>query len=157
ATRGYAGGMGGDDPYLWLEDVTGEEALDWARAHNGPTIAQFASSVEFAELQRRILDMLDTDARIPYLARRGPWLYNFWRDEANPKGLWRRTTPAQYRLADPDWEILLDIDALAAAEDENWVWHGATVLRPSQQRALVNLSKGGADAVVVREFDLETG
>ncbi len=51
---------------------------------------------------------------------------------------------------------MLDLDALAAEEDENWVWSGAQVLRPGLDRALIALSRGGADATVVREFDLIT-
>ncbi|NUS44755.1 MAG: S9 family peptidase, partial [Mycobacteriaceae bacterium] len=142
------------DPFLWLEDVTGERPLAWARAHNEPTVAEFASSPQFTELERRILDMLDTDVRIPYPGRRGPWLYNFWRDDRHPKGLWRRTTVADYRNDQPDWDVLIDVDALAEADGENWVWHGAAVLRPGQARALISLSRGGADADVVKEFDL---
>ncbi len=144
------------DPYLWLEEVTGDDALAWARARNEVVIERFATSDRFTELEHRLLDMLDTDTRIPYPTRRGRWLYNFWRDGEHPKGLWRRTTFEQYRTDDPDWEILIDLDALAAAEGENWVWGGAAVLRPDQSRALISLSRGGADAKVVREFDMAT-
>ncbi len=98
--------------------------------------------------------MLDADDRIPYPHRRGQWLYNFWQDAAHPRGLWRRTTLDEYRGERPDWEIILDVDALAEAEGENWVWQGASVLRPDYRLALVELSRGGADAVVVREFDI---
>jgi len=143
-----------NDPYLWLEEVTGDRALEFARAHNDVVIERFAASDRFGELEHRILDMLDTDARIPYPARRGDWLYNFWRDAQHPKGLWRRTTFAQYATDDPAWEVLIDLDALAAAEEENWVWGGAAVLRPEQSLALISLSRGGADAKVVREFDM---
>ncbi|MEU7630476.1 prolyl oligopeptidase family serine peptidase [Nocardia sp. NPDC049220] len=145
------------DPYLWLEEVTDERALDWARAHNTVVGERFADSDRFRELERRILDMLDTDAKIAYPSRRGRWLYNFWRDADHPRGLWRRTTFAEYAKDDPDWDVLIDLDALAAAEDENWVWGGAAVLRPEQSRALISLSRGGADAKVVREFDIERG
>ncbi|QIS06567.1 prolyl oligopeptidase family serine peptidase [Nocardia brasiliensis] len=144
------------DPYLWLEEVTGERALDWARAHNDVVVERFASSDRFSELEHRILDMLDTDTKIAYPGRRGRWLYNFWRDAEHPRGLWRRTTFAEYAKEAPDWDVLIDLDALAAAEEENWVWGGAAVLRPEQSRALISLSRGGADAKVVREFDLGT-
>ncbi|MGV9679641.1 prolyl oligopeptidase family serine peptidase [Nocardia sp. NPDC003482] len=144
------------DPYLWLEEVTGERPLAWARAHNEVVVERFAASDRFADLEHRILDMLDTDARVPYPTRRGAWLYNFWRDAEHPKGLWRRTTFAEYRKPEPEWEVLIDLDALAAAEGENWVWGGAAVLRPEQTLALISLSRGGADAKVVREFDLTT-
>ena len=84
----------------------------------------------------------------------GPYYYNFWRDGKNPRGLWRRTTLDEYKKAKPAWEIVLDLDLLGKEEKENWVWHGAQVLKPDYQRALVSLSRGGADASVVREFDL---
>src|SRR5262249_10126065 len=84
----------------------------------------------------------------------GGYVYNFWRDERNPKGLWRRTTLANYRTATPDWETMLDIDALAKAEGEDWGWHGCTTLPPAHRRGLVHLSRGGADAILIREFDL---
>ncbi|ONM47676.1 S9 family peptidase [Nocardia donostiensis] len=143
------------DPYLWLEEVTGERALDFARTRNEIVIERFASSDRFDKLQGRILDMLDTDAKIAYPGRRGPWLYNYWRDAEHPRGLWRRTTFAEYVKAEPDWDVLIDLDALAAAEDENWVWGSVGLLRPEQTRALISLSRGGADAKVVREFDTE--
>lgn len=144
------------DPFLWLEDVTAESALDWARAHNDKTVAEVASSDRFVTLRDAILAILDTDARVPYPGRRGEYWYNFWRDADHPRGLWRRTTLDQYRLDQPEWDILLDLDALAEAEGENWVWGGAGVLRPSQTRALISLSRGGADASVEREFDMQT-
>lgn len=143
-----------DDPYLWLEDVTGDTALDWVRARNAETTATYAADDAFAGLQERILGVLDTDARIPYVTPRGGFLYNFWKDADHPRGLWRRTTLDSYRTDTPDWDVLIDLDALAAAEDTNWVWSSAQVLRPDQDRVLVSLSRGGADAVVVREFSV---
>ena len=100
--------------------------------------------------------ILDSDARIPAIQKIGPYYYNFWRDAKNPRGLWRRTTLDEYRKAKPDWEIVLDLDALGKEEKENWVWHGAQALKPEYKLALVSLSRGGADASVVREFDLTT-
>jgi prolyl oligopeptidase len=143
-----------DDPFLWLEEVTGDEALDWARARNDETFAELAGGGRYAGLKAEILEALDADDRIPYVVRRGEHLYNFWRDAANPRGLWRRTSLESYRTAEPEWDVVLDVDALAAAEDENWVWHGAAVLKPEHRRALVQLSRGGADATVVREYDI---
>jgi prolyl oligopeptidase len=150
--------MSGDeavDPFLWLEDILGEEPLDWVRARNEPTVAEF-SGEEFERMRTEALEVLDTDARIPYVRRRGEYLYNFWRDAANPRGLWRRTTLDSYRSDTTDWDVLLDLDELARDDDENWVWAGAVVIEPEFTRALVNLSRGGADAIVVREFDMET-
>lgn len=143
------------DRYLWLEDITGDEALDWVRRHNDPTLADLGDD-EFEAMRAEALEVLDTDARIPYVRRRGEYLYNFWRDEANPRGLWRRTTLDSYRTDAPDWDVVIDVDALAAADDENWVWAGADVIEPDHSLALVSLSRGGADAVVVREFDMHT-
>jgi prolyl oligopeptidase len=143
-----------EDRYLWLEDVTGEKALAWARARNAES-AKVLETGDFAALEKRILDILDSDARIPYVQKLGPWYYNLWRDAKNPRGLWRRTTLEEYRKEHPAWETVIDLDALNAAEKENWVWHGADCLKPEYKRCLLSLSRGGADASVVREFDLE--
>ncbi|MEE3064292.1 MAG: prolyl oligopeptidase family protein [Actinomycetota bacterium] len=148
-----------DDPYLWLEDVTAEKALDWVRARNKPTMAQFCSGryeADFERMRAEALEVLDTDARIPYVRRRGEYLYNFWRDATNPRGLWRRTTLDSYRGDAPEWDVLIDVDELGRTDDEKWVWAGATVIEPEFTRALVNLSRGGSDAVIVREFDMRT-
>ena len=142
------------DPYLWLEDITADDALDWVRKHNEPTLAEFGGT-RFEQMRTEALEILDTEARIPYVRRRGDYLYNFWRDAANPRGLWRRTTLDSYRTDEPDWDVIIDVDALADTEDENWVWAGADVLEPELSLALIELSRGGADATVVREFDME--
>jgi prolyl oligopeptidase len=144
-----------DDPHLWLEDVTGEKPLEWVRARNAEAVAALAESDAFRTLEKRLLAILDSREKIPFVTKIGDRFYNFWRDEKNPKGVWRRTTLESYRRPEPDWETVLDVDALAAAEGENWVWHGATVLEPEDRLVLVSLSRGGADADVVREFDLE--
>jgi len=144
-----------EDPYLWLEDITGDDALDWVRKRNEPTFADLVGD-RFEQMRSEALEVLDTDARIPYVRRRGEYLYNFWRDAANPRGLWRRTTLDSYRTAEPDWDVLIDLDELAAADDENWVWAGADVIEPDLTLALIGLSRGGSDASVVREFDMRT-
>ena len=143
------------DPYLWLEDVTGDDALTWVRKHNDPTVALLGGE-RFEELKAQALEVMDTDARIAYVRRRGDYLYNFWRDGDNTRGLWRRTTLESYRTDDPEWDVLIDVDALASDEDENWVWAGAEVIEPDLTLALISLSRGGADATVVREFDMTT-
>ncbi|MGE2689296.1 prolyl oligopeptidase family serine peptidase [Mycolicibacterium pulveris] len=144
-----------DDPYLWLEEITGDDALDWVRKHNEPTLAEFGGD-RFEQMRVEALEVLDTDARIPYVRRRGEYLYNFWRDAANPRGLWRRTTLDSYRSEQPEWDVLIDIDELARIDNENWVWAGADVIEPEHHLALVELSRGGSDAAVVREFDMNT-
>jgi len=144
------------DPHLWLEDVGGEKQLEWVRERNAESVAALGQGEAFAAREQRLLSILDSRAKIPYVSKIGGHLYNFWRDASHPKGLWRRTTLAEYRKQEPAWETVLDLDALAAAEKENWVWHGATVLEPEGRLCLVSLSRGGADADVVREFDLST-
>jgi len=144
------------DPYLWLEDVTGEKALGWVKEQNGQSTAELTPSLLFKELNERFLKILDSKEKIPFIAKRGELYYNFWRDEKNKRGLIRRTTLEEYRKPEPKWETVLDLDALAAAEKENWVYHGTTWLEPSYDRCLIALSRGGADAAVVREFDPKT-
>ncbi len=143
------------DPYLWLEEITGDEQLDWVRKHNDPTVAEFSGET-FEQMRAEALEVLDTDARIPYVRRRGEFLYNFWRDATNPRGLWRRTTLESYLTETPDWDVILDLDELAAADGEKWVWAGADVIEPDYTRALISLSRGGSDAAIVREFDMVT-
>jgi prolyl oligopeptidase len=151
----WAGGDEMDqDPYLWLEDVTGETALDWVRARNAVSMAALEATPGFEELRADLLAILDSDARIPFVGKVGSYYYNYWRDKNNPRGLWRRTSLAEYRQADPTWEIVLDLDKLAKDENENWVWSGASHLPPDYTRCLISLSRGGADATVSREFDL---
>ena len=142
------------DPWLWLEAVQGERALDWVRARNAESRTQLERHPRFAAMRDRFQAILDAADKIPQVSRRGDWLYNLWRDAAHPRGLWRRTTLTSFRTDQPDWETVLDLDALGQAEGENWVWGGATALGPDYRRCLVQLSRGGADATVVREFDL---
>nr|WP_172685427.1 prolyl oligopeptidase family serine peptidase [Methylobacterium oryzae] len=144
-----------DDPYLWLEQIDGVDALAWVDARTAETLACYgdAAFVRDRDLAR---DLLDRPDRIPFVSRREGLLYNFWRDDAHPRGLWRRTDEATYRAGDPVWEILLDLDALAARENEDWVWSGSVPLRDGYDRAMLRLSRGGGDAVVLREFDLPT-
>jgi prolyl oligopeptidase len=145
-----------EDPYQWLEDVTGERSLAWVKERNAESTAELTHTERFRALDRRILEILDSDARIPAIEKWGPWYYNFWRDAKNPRGLWRRITLQEYRKDRPVWDVVLDLDALGKEEKVNWVWHGAGPLKPDYRRALVSLSRGGADARVVREFDLTT-
>ncbi|MDB6095436.1 MAG: prolyl oligopeptidase family protein [Verrucomicrobia bacterium] len=144
------------DPYLWLEDVGGAKPLDWVKARNAVTAKELEGSPEFAPLRDRLLAILDSKERIPGISKEGDYFYNFWRDAGHVRGLWRRTSLAEYRKAAPAWETVLDLDALSAAEKENWVWKGAGFCYPARDRALLELSRGGGDAVVIREFDVAT-
>ena len=125
----------GDDPYLWLEDVAGDTPLAWVRERNAESVKSLAEAAGFPALEQRILSILDSKEKIPFISRIGDRSYNFWRDAANPKGVWRRTTLEEYRGPEPHWETVIDVDALAKAEGENWVWHGATVLEPGRKLA----------------------
>jgi len=144
-----------DDPYQWLEEIDGERAVAWVGERNAETAGRLAEGEQFESTRARLREALDDERRIPMPVLRGGYLYNFWQDARNPRGVWRRTTLAGYRLAEPDWRVLIDLDRLAEDEGENWVWQHASVLRPGGARALVSLSRGGADAHVVREFDLD--
>jgi prolyl oligopeptidase len=142
-----------DDPYAWLEEVTGEKPLAWVKERNAESTSELTHSDQFQALDRRLLEILDSDARIPMISKHGAFYYNFWRDAKNRRGLWRRTTPDEFRKPKPAWETVLDLDALAKQEKENWVWRGAQFLRPENKLVLISLSRGGADASVIREFD----
>ncbi len=143
-----------DDPFLWLEDIHGARAMDWVKQQNATTALRFVDNKEFAHTRDSILEVLDSDARIPYVSRMGNHLYNFWRDKAHPRGVWRRTSLTEYRKADPVWEVLLDIDALNKTEDKRWVFKDVQCLKPAFERCLVSLSPDGGDAIAVREFDI---
>ena len=143
-----------DDPHLWLEDVYGEKALDWVRAQNAVSQAELEALADFEPIRQRLLAIYDSKERIPHVVKRGAWFYNFWRDPKNVRGVWRRTTLEEYRKAAPAWETVIDLDRLAAEEKENWVWQGANFLEPGYERCLVELSRGGTDASVLREFDV---
>jgi len=142
-----------DDPWLWLEEVEGERALAWVAAQNTATLGRFADA-RYAADRDAVKVALDRPDKLPFVTRRGAWLYNFWQDAAQPRGIWRRTTLASYRSPAPEWHMLIDLDALARTEGEDWVWQGATTLPGTHDRAMLRLSRGGGDAVVLREFDL---
>jgi prolyl oligopeptidase len=148
-----AAAQAADDPYLWLEELRGERAIAWVRERNAEARAQLENDPLFKPLRERFVEALTARDRIPEVTRHGDALYNLWRDERNPRGLWRRTTLVEFLKPAPAWEAVLDIDALGAAENESWVFKSAACLGPAHRRCLVSLSRGGSDAVVVREFD----
>ncbi|MGH8124728.1 MAG: prolyl oligopeptidase family serine peptidase [Rhodanobacteraceae bacterium] len=149
---------GGHDPFPfdpWLVNVHGKRALAWVDKQNARTEATaFGSGVAFDHLRRQLLEVMDSEARIPYVRKMGKYYYNFWTDKNHPRGIWRRTTLASYETAHPDWKTVLDIDALGKAEGHTWVFKGAQCLKPAYRRCLLSLSPHGGDAVVVREFDI---
>ncbi|MCK5325854.1 MAG: S9 family peptidase, partial [Woeseiaceae bacterium] len=135
-----------EDPYLWLEEVEGEEALAWVEEQNKVSLGHLESLPMFATLKERNLEIYNSEDRIATPAMRGDFVYNFWRDAQNIRGRWRRMLLDDYVAGSKEWELVLDIDALAEGEDEDWVWKGAQCLRPEYRRCLLNLSRGGADA-----------
>ena len=142
-----------DDPYLWLEEIDGKGALAWVETQNAATLTRFGDQ-RFAADRDALAAIFDRPDNIPLIARRGARVFNFWKDAAHPRGLWRATTLDSYRREPPEWGILLDLDALAAKEGEDWTWSGAATIHGTHDRAMLMLSRGGADAVVLREFDL---
>lgn len=143
------------DDNLWLEDIHGDDQLAWVLDQNVRTLAMFDSAT-LANTKASILEVYDSDDRIPMVTQHGDWLYNFWQYAEHPRGLWRRTSLESYRTDAPAWELLLDIDALGAAEGVEWVFSDASPCHPDFTRALVSLSPDGGDAVVIREFDITT-
>ena len=143
-----------DDPYLWLEEVTGEKAMAWVKAQDAKSQPAIEGDPAFKPLLEQFTAITTSRERIPAVSKQGAFLYNFWQDTKNPRGIWRRTTLDEYRKAEPKWETVLDLDQLSAAENEKWAWKGAQCLYPGYERCLLSLSRGGSDAVEVREFDL---
>lgn len=148
------GANGVDDPYLWLEDVHGANPLAWVAEQNAHSTGILKADPDYQRDYDTILKIMDAPDRIPSPSLYRGTVRNFWQDATNPKGLWRRTTIASYESANPQWEILLDVDKLAADEKENWVFAGVTG-SSSFKHALLFLSRGGTDARVTREFDPE--
>jgi prolyl oligopeptidase len=142
-----------DDPYLWLEEIDSPRLLNWLEAQNAATLRRFDNATVAAD-RRTLKAIFDRPDNIPLPNRRGGRLFNPWRDAANPRGLWRTTTLESYLSATPEWDVLIDVDALAAEEGEDWVWRGGATLPRTLDRAIVHLSRGRSDAQVLREFDL---
>ena len=145
-----------DDQYLWLEDLESEKALSWVENQNKQSQELLEDKSYFEPLKQRLLSILNSDDRITYVEKAGKYGYNFWRDEKNVHGLFRRTLFEDYLNGNPEWETVLDLDALNRDENRIWTWKTHRFLYPTYDRLLISLSSGGGDAVVVREFDLDT-
>ncbi|MCK0127869.1 prolyl oligopeptidase family serine peptidase [Erythrobacter sp. F6033] len=144
------------DPYIWLEEARSDEALEWVENENKLTLAALETDPRFEQLKSEALAIYDSEDRIPYVSFRPDGLYNFWQDRENPKGLLRRTTLESYQTDEPEWETILDVDALAATEGKEWVYKGSTCLPPARNLCMIALSDGGEDATIMREFDTST-
>jgi prolyl oligopeptidase len=145
-----------NDPYQWLEDVEGARSIEWVKKQNDRSTKILKARPEFELSRQKTLELLNSKDKIPYFRRIGNFVYNLWTDQKNQRGLWRRTTLAEYQKPLPNWETVLDIDALGQAEKESWTWGGADCFAPDYRRCLISLARGGSDAAVVREFDLTT-
>ncbi|QSR20770.1 prolyl oligopeptidase family protein [Hyphomonas sp. KY3] len=149
-----------EDPYLWLEEVEGEAALDWVRNQNDRSLKELKADPDYAGYEAAAIEALTSAERIPYGSIRDGMVYNFWQDETHVRGLWRRTTLESYASDTPEWETILDFDKLAEEEGKNWVYKGADCFRPKGSdigyKCMISLSNGGKDAIVRREFDLAT-
>lgn len=138
---------------LWLEEVEGEQALSQVTKWNEGTLQKLTSDARFETFQSDALAIVNATDKIAYGTYRGGYVYNFWQDETHVRGLVRRTSLESYMSDDTQWEVLLDVDALAKKEDANWVYKGSSCLEPDYTRCLISLSDGGKDAVEVREWD----
>jgi len=145
-----------EDPYLWLEQVDNEKALDWVRSENKSTAERLKSGPLFDELYADARAVLNSSSRLPNVYQEENWLYNYWRDEQNPRGIFRRTRLAEFAKENPDWEVVIEIDALNKKEDKQWVFKGMRCLSDHPEHCMVQLSPGGGDAVVSREFNSVT-
>ena len=134
---GASASASSDDPYLWLEEVIGQKALDWVRQQNSVSTNELQARPDFEPIRRRLLSIMDSKDRIPFVSKHGKFVYNFWRDDRNVRGLWRRATLKDYKSPAPNWETVLDLDQLAATEKENWVWKAVNVLEPDYDRCLI--------------------
>jgi prolyl oligopeptidase len=142
-----------DDPFLWLEEVEGTQALSWVEEQNAASFERLSKVPEYQSTLDTLMEIYDSEDNIPGIGFMGPFVYNFWQDAEHVRGIWRRTSLESYATEDPAWETIIDLDALAEAEGENWVWKGASCLWPEHRHCMVSLSRGGADATVKREFD----
>ncbi|WP_342709796.1 prolyl oligopeptidase family serine peptidase [Bradyrhizobium sp. B124] len=143
-----------DDPYLWLEQIEGARALKFVERQNGKTLQAFGG-VAFERDRDALTSIYDRPDNIPSISRRGGHLYNLWKDANNPRGLLRRTTLEEFRTPKPSWDVLLDVDQLAVSEGEDWLLKATVSLAGNHSRTIVSLSRGGADAATLREFDYD--
>jgi prolyl oligopeptidase len=146
-----------EDPFLWLEEVDGTRAMEWVTRHNRLTLDRLQRHPAYDSIFRRSLEIYDSQDRIPTPSLRGSRIYNFWQDSAHVRGIWRRASIDSYASRQPAWETMLDLDAIARADSVPWAWGGASCLPPGYVRCLVGLSRGGSDAVEIREFDVDRG
>lgn len=145
-----------EDKYLWLEEIEGAKALEWVETQNKKAVGELESDPRFKKTEDEIHKIITAKDRIPYVSIRNGELFNFWQDEKNVRGVVRKTSMKEYKKKNPKWEVMLDVDALAKKENENWVYKGSDCLPPEFRYCILKLSRGGKDASVQREFDMKT-
>jgi prolyl oligopeptidase len=151
-----ANGFSQEDPFMWLEEVDSEKSLEWVEKQNDVSLKILTGQAGYQSIYDKNLEILNSTDRIADPTVYNNFIYNFWQDQDNPRGIWRRTPVESYLSGNPEWEVMLDIDKISKENDIKWVFKGATGLFPHYDKFLVNLSKGGGDAVVVKEFDIES-
>ncbi|TQV87642.1 prolyl oligopeptidase family serine peptidase [Aliikangiella coralliicola] len=145
-----------EDPFIWLEDIESKKSMDWVKGQNKISESELRSQPIYQEIHDKALEILNSKDKIRYVNIRGDKVYNFWRDEKNIRGLYREANLQDYLANKPQWETVFDLDKISEAEGENWVYSGMNCLYPDYELCLMSLSRGGADATVVREFNIKT-
>ena len=149
-------GAGREDPFVWLEQIDGERAMEWVKTENIKTAAVLEKDARYPALFKEALDIAEAKDRIPQPHLFGGQILNRWQDADHVRGIWRRTSLADYLKSEPEWTTVLDLDAVAKEEKANWFWSGANCAEPAERRCMIHLSDGGEDAVSLREFDLRS-
>ncbi|WP_276391739.1 prolyl oligopeptidase family serine peptidase [Eudoraea chungangensis] len=147
------GSQAQEDDYLWLEEVDSPKALEFVESQSENTLETLKKEKEYSSIYDKSLEIYNSSERIAYPSIKGDYVYNFWKDKDHVRGIWRRCSIESYNSGDPDWETLLDVDELSEKDNIKWVFKKSTGLYPEYNRFLLELSKGGGDAVVTREFD----
>ena len=144
-----------DDSFLWLEEVENPKALEWVEGWNKKSLEVIKGQPGYQAVYDKNLEIYNSNERIADPGIYGDFIYNFWQEKTNPRGIWRRIPVNDYIQGKTNWETLLDIDKLSEKDNVKWVFKGAGGLYPNYTKFLVNLSKGGGDAVIVKEFDAD--
>jgi len=145
-----------DADHLYLEEVLGDEALNEVKAWNKTTLDRLKADPRYDTFYNDALEILNSKDKIPYVSYRNDEVHNFWQDATHVRGVWRKSTLDSYLGDDTQWETVIDFDKLAKDEGKNWVYKGNSCLSPENELCIVNLSDGGKDAVIRREFNTKT-
>ncbi len=144
-----------EDPFQWLEDVEGKEQLAWVNQHNSATLEYITHIQDYKERYDFAYNILTSNELLVYPERHGNFIYNFWQDENNPRGIIRRIPFDNFLLNKKDWELILNLDSLSVSDSINWVFKGIQYAPGESSRSIFYLSPGGSDALYLKEFDLD--